>query len=66
MLKKIFVGALIAISSLGIFSISEAHHGDYDCRNGHNYKNLCCGNYYARGNSQNNYDCCYDGAYCCR
>lgn len=31
MLKKIFVGVLIAISTFGIFSISEAHHGNYDC-----------------------------------
>lgn len=67
MLKKIFVGALIAVSSLGTFSVSEAHHGDYDCRDNDHYKNYCCGgNYYERGNSQNNYDCCYDGAYCCR
>ena len=40
MLKKIFVGALIALSSFGIFSISEAHHYNYDggCYNG----GYCC------------------------
>lgn len=42
MLKKFFIGALIALSSFGMFSISEAHHGgghngncyqdDYYCR----------------------------------
>lgn len=71
MLKKFFVGALIALAGFGGFSISEAHHGDYDCRDGYNRENYCCGNGYygrgARGNSQDNYgDCCYDGAYCCR
>lgn len=29
MLKKFFIGALIALSSFGMFSISEAHHGDH-------------------------------------
>ncbi len=69
MVKKFFVATLIAVSSLGVVSVSEAHHGDYDCRDGYGHReNYCCGgNYYGRGNSQNNYgDCCYDGAYCCR
>ncbi len=39
MLKKFFVGALIALSTFGIFSISEAHHG-YGHYHGGDY--YCC------------------------
>lgn len=30
MVKRIFVGMLIAISTFGVFSISEAHHDSHD------------------------------------
>ena len=57
MWKKIFLGALVAISTFGIFSISEAHRGDnYDCRDGYCHReNYCCGNYYCDENYENNY-----------
>ena len=30
MLKKFFIGALIALAGFGIFSTSEAHHDSHD------------------------------------
>ena len=57
MLKKILLGALIALPTFGIFSVSEAHHGNnYDCRDGYCHReNYCCGNYYCDENGNNNY-----------
>ena len=56
MLKKFLLGAVVAFSIFGIFSISEAHRGnDYECRDGYCYKNYCCGNYYCDENQ--NCDC---------
>ena len=57
MSKKFLLGVLIAISTFGVFSISEAHRGnDYDCRDGYCHRNYCCGNFY------NDDDDC--GGYC--
>lgn len=68
MLKKIFAGVLIALSSFGVFSVTEAHYNDnYDCRDGYcQRRDVCCrGGYaYNRGDSQNYYGCC-DGEYGC-
>lgn len=70
-MKKFFVCALIALSSLGAVSVTEAHHGD-----GHYYGGGDCyqrENYCGRGyfynrerNSQNNDDYFYGGGYCYR
>ena len=66
MLKKIFVSALVVLSSFGAVSVSEAHHGD-----GHYYRDGDCyqkENYCCRGYNYNqNYgDCYYGDGYCCR
>ena len=65
MLKKILLGTLIAFSTFGIFSISEAHHGnDYECRDGYCVKkNYCCGNYYS---DNSNFENCYGEGDCYR
>ena len=61
MLKKIFLVALVAISTFGISSISEAHHNNY-CRDSYCYReNLCCSNYYTDNGDYNN---CYGNGDC--
>ena len=64
MLKKILLGALVAVSTFGMFSTSEARCRNYDC--GENYRagDHCCENYYSRNDSKNYYGNCYEDSGC--